>query len=49
MRVGGIAFDRQFGVFGEISDGGDSKAVHDYSFDRVARRRWKVFARVQSV
>src|ERR1700722_18890761 len=32
-RIGGIAFDRQFGVLGEVSDGGESKAIHDYSFD----------------
>src|SRR5882724_9249520 len=32
-RIGGIAFDRQFWILGEISNGGDSKAIHDYSFD----------------
>src|ERR1700730_6725198 len=34
-RIGGIAFDRQFGILGEVSDCGDSKTIHDYSFELV--------------
>src|ERR1700722_281312 len=30
-RIGGIAFDCQFGILGEVSDGGESEAIHDDS------------------
>src|SRR5271168_1316185 len=35
LRVGGVAFDGELGVSGEISDGGYCETIHDYSLSVV--------------
>src|SRR5579863_796506 len=35
LCVGGVAFDGELGVFGEIADGCYGEAIHDYSLSAV--------------